>query len=43
VNSTKDEIRRKFLELAKENHPDTGGSVTAFQQIKEAYEEGMRR
>ena len=41
--STKDEIRRRYLELAKETHPDLGGSVTTFQTIKEAYEEGLRR
>jgi hypothetical protein len=43
LNSTKEEIRRRYLELAKETHPDSGGSVTTFQAIKEAYEEGMRR
>jgi molecular chaperone DnaJ len=43
LNATKHEIRRSYLELAKETHPDRGGSVTTFQAIKEAYEEGMRR
>jgi molecular chaperone DnaJ len=43
VSATRDEIRRRYLELAKETHPDSGGSVTSFQTIKEAYEEGTRR
>lgn len=42
-NSSKEEIRRRYIELAKETHPDSGGSVSSFQAIKEAYEEGMRR
>jgi DnaJ-domain-containing protein 1 len=43
LNSTKEVIRKRYLELAKENHPDNGGSTTTFQIIKEAYEEGIKR
>jgi len=31
-------IRQRFLELAKQHHPDTGGDSALFRQAKEAYE-----
>lgn len=40
--STREEIRRRFRELAKQYHPDTAGNdpyaAARFQDIKEAYE-----
>ena len=36
-NATKTEITKAFRKLARENHPDRGGSTEKFQQINEAY------
>ena len=32
------EIKKNYRKLAKENHPDKGGSADKFKQIAEAYE-----
>ncbi|HAM14803.1 MAG TPA: molecular chaperone DnaJ [Eggerthellaceae bacterium] len=37
-NATADEIKKAFRKLARENHPDAGGSEEAFKDINEAYE-----
>lgn len=37
-SATKAEIRRSYLRLAKENHPDVGGSTAKMQQLNTAYE-----
>eukprot|EP00931_Biecheleriopsis_adriatica_P080910 TRINITY_DN54257_c0_g1_i1.p1 TRINITY_DN54257_c0_g1~~TRINITY_DN54257_c0_g1_i1.p1 ORF type:complete len:284 (+),score=71.83 TRINITY_DN54257_c0_g1_i1:50-853(+) len=34
-----DEVTRAFRRLARQNHPDKGGSKEAFQRIRAAYEE----
>jgi curved DNA-binding protein CbpA len=31
-------VKKKFRELAKEMHPDTGGSIEEFLALYEAYE-----
>ena len=41
-DSSKEEIKMKFRELALENHPDRGGSHEEFIKIREAYEQLMR-
>lgn len=35
--ASKEEIRRAFYKLAKENHPDKGGSVEKFREYMSAY------
>jgi curved DNA-binding protein CbpA len=37
-NAKSEEIRAAFLTLAKEQHPDRGGSHEEFQQVVEAFE-----
>jgi len=32
------EIRDKYIELIKTNHPDKGGKADNFEKIKKAYE-----
>jgi hypothetical protein len=36
--STLDQIRSKYKELMKQNHPDKGGESETFNKIKQAYE-----
>ncbi len=36
--SSRDDVRRKYLKLSKEYHPDRGGSIEQFQKINRAYE-----
>lgn len=36
-DATPDDVRRAFRRLARETHPDAGGSATAFHQIRVAY------
>jgi len=36
--SSSEMIRQRFLELAKQHHPDAGGNSALFRQAKEAYE-----
>jgi curved DNA-binding protein CbpA len=36
-NATKDEIKKSFRELAKNNHPDQGGSTDRMSEITNAY------
>ena len=44
-----DDVRRAFRRLARQTHPDRGGSVTAFHEVRAAYNalardlEGERR
>lgn len=40
--ATKDEIRSKYRELAKKNHPDKGGDALEFAAITAAYDEAMK-
>jgi hypothetical protein len=35
-NATLDEVNGRFKELARTNHPDTGGNLEEFQRISEA-------
>jgi len=37
-NSSEEEIKRAYKKLARENHPDKGGSKEKFQEINRAYE-----
>lgn len=37
-NSTIDEIKQSYKQLAKQHHPDKGGSKEKFQEIQTAYE-----
>jgi DnaJ-class molecular chaperone len=36
--ATQSEIKKAYMKLAKENHPDKGGDIAKFQQIQKAYE-----
>jgi curved DNA-binding protein len=36
--ATPEEIKIAFRKLAKQHHPDTGGDISEFQKINEAYE-----
>lgn len=36
-NATKDEIKKRYRELAHKHHPDKGGDETRFKEINEAY------
>ena len=38
----KETIKARYRDLAREHHPDKGGSIDAFERVKAAYEEGMR-
>lgn len=35
--STQDEIKKKYRQLAKQHHPDTGGDAEQFKRINSAY------
>jgi len=37
-NATQDEIKKAYRNLAKENHPDTGGDEDKFKKISVAYD-----
>lgn len=37
-NASQDDIKKKYRQLAKENHPDTGGSEELFKKISTAYD-----
>ena len=37
-DATTDEIKKAFRKLAREHHPDAGGSEAKFKEINEAYE-----
>ena len=41
--AARDAIEERFRELAKDAHPDMGGSVEAFQRIKNARDEALRQ
>ncbi len=36
--SSREDVRKKYLKLSKEFHPDRGGSIEKFQKINRAYE-----
>ena len=38
LTATRDEIRKRYRELARECHPDRGGDVSRFRRISEAAE-----
>ncbi len=37
-NATKEEIKKKYRELAHKHHPDKGGDAARFKEINEAYQ-----
>lgn len=37
-NATKEEIKRKYRELAHKHHPDKGGDEARFKELNEAYQ-----
>lgn len=41
-SASKDEIKAKYRQLAKDNHPDRGGDAARFARISEAYEQAMK-
>jgi DnaJ domain len=42
--ATKDEIKRRYRELAKRHHPDReGGNVKLFVRVKSAYDDAMKQ
>lgn len=36
-NATKEEIKKKYRELAKQHHPDKGGDAEKFKEVGESY------
>ena len=36
-----EEIRTRWRELARTNHPDRGGDVTVFQELSQAYDRAL--
>lgn len=40
-NASLAELKARYLELAKQHHPDAGGTTEGFQQLKEAYQEAL--
>lgn len=38
---SKDDIKRRYREMAKELHPDNGGSPIAFSQLRQSFDEAM--
>jgi DnaJ-domain-containing protein 1 len=40
-DATPKEIKSKYRELAKKNHPDKGGDPVKFAKIQQAYEEAI--
>jgi hypothetical protein len=40
---SKKALKKRFRELAQECHPDRGGSAVQFMQLKQAYQELLRR
>lgn len=42
-NASEAEIKKKWLQLMRENHPDVGGDVRKAQKINAAYQEILRR
>ena len=36
------EIKKRYRDLARKNHPDTGGSAALFIQINKAYDEALK-
>jgi hypothetical protein len=41
IPSGPEEIKARFLELAKQTHPDAGGDAVEFKKIHRAYEEAV--
>lgn len=40
-DASDEEIERAYRERVKETHPDQGGSLEAFQSVREAYEQAL--
>jgi len=40
--ATKDEIKKKYRQLAIKHHPDKGGDAKKFAEISSAYDEAMK-
>lgn len=38
INATTAQLRTAYLLAARQTHPDSGGSVAAFAEVKQAYE-----
>lgn len=41
-SASKDEIRKAYITLAQEKHPDKGGDADNFSELSEAYSRGMQ-
>jgi DnaJ-class molecular chaperone len=39
---TEQELKKRFRELAKENHPDRGGDPVKFEEISKAHNDAMK-
>lgn len=37
-----DDVRRKYRQLAREHHPDTGGNAESFHQLEAAYRAAIK-
>lgn len=41
ATASAEQVRKRYLELAKVHHPDAGGSPEAFNRLREAYEAAL--
>lgn len=41
--TTPEELKRRYLKLAKQHHPDCGGTTEDMQALNSAYEEAVKR
>lgn len=42
LDASPEEIRRAFLKKVKETHPDTGGNINEFREVRNAYEKALK-